>query len=97
MNRETGTLRISMVTEEDRGEYFCIANTTGQKLVRSLPARLRVKRKNYFIYFIICHTGEVISLFSSLSHELLPLACSICSFQLDYDVSWACCVVMALL
>lgn len=32
-----------MVTEEDRGEYYCIANTTGQKFVESLPARLRVK------------------------------------------------------
>lgn len=43
MNLQTGELRISMVTEEDRGEYYCIANTTGQKLVESLPARLRVK------------------------------------------------------
>ncbi|XP_060604886.1 inactive tyrosine-protein kinase 7-like isoform X2 [Ruditapes philippinarum] len=48
MNLKTGELRISMVTEDDRGEYYCIVNTTGQKLVQSLPARLRVKRKLKF-------------------------------------------------
>jgi hypothetical protein len=51
MNLKTGELRISMVTEDDRGEYYCIVNTTGQKLVQSLPARLRVKSES--ILFVV--------------------------------------------
>jgi len=38
-------LHITMVTEQDAGEYFCLADTTGQNLVKSDPAQLRVKRK----------------------------------------------------
>ncbi|XP_052767076.1 inactive tyrosine-protein kinase 7-like isoform X2 [Mya arenaria] len=48
INQETGHLQIAMVNMDDEGEYFCIAQTTGQKLVESYPARLRVKRKLKF-------------------------------------------------
>ena len=45
MDQKTGALHITMVTQDDIGQYTCIANTTGQALVQSNGAYLRVKSK----------------------------------------------------
>lgn len=48
MDLERGILTIQSVTVSDAGTYACVANTTGQDLVVSSPAYLRVTKKLKF-------------------------------------------------
>ena len=45
MDLERGILRIPIVSIDDAGTYACVANTTGQDLVISSEAYLRVTSK----------------------------------------------------
>ena len=45
MDLEQGILTIQQVSIIDAGTYACVANTTGQDLVISAPAYLRVTSK----------------------------------------------------
>ena len=43
MDQRVGTLLITNLTADDTGSYYCVANTTGQQLVTSNGAFLRVR------------------------------------------------------
>ena len=45
MDQHAGTLHITDLTGDDSGSYYCVANTTGQQLVTSNGAFLRVRSK----------------------------------------------------
>lgn len=47
MNKSNGTLIISEVELDDRGNYSCLVNTTGFKPVHSKPAMVLVKGKSH--------------------------------------------------
>ena len=50
MDQRAGTLHITDLTADDSGSYYCVANTTGQQLVTSNGAFLRVRSKLQFFY-----------------------------------------------